>query len=557
MFTKKMFAPPPSKDSSTSETKPQRELSPGEIIDKAIARLHLTMIEIQDTPSILHLMKSQLFYDTYDSMIYLCLSSLLAYGWSLAYSCYSPQSSSTSSYCWIVIIILVLMLYSVQILLQIMYMTGFTAKETRLALAMGAAAGALSVALFVMHASYVSDSTAEATAIHLNALVMQLNGSVVLLSTGQLKPIIYIALSALLSLLSMGLVIPAVRFASTFNKIISGSGTTPHLTFYRKAMMFSDIVLPFLVAILYSSVPDLLFGIHGGSNTGHTCSSSNSSSSSYVGSIDAVMSCSSSSDDATCDAGMGVGVAGYNKYPSDHHLYESGLLVAQLVVVLLMVFTRWSNLQAHLQTHLDSLVHLVAAQIIAPNGVSEESIATLQLKVKVCLSSSNPNPNPFIIYNSSLSTPSSYSTHQLCTGYLMAATSQYVAVPLFAAGCALLLHLSSPTGTGTCYGLYSLAGTEAGGREREGERKTASVVVSGLVSLHVLNEVYYVLPSHPLVVMAAIPPSTTPTYSIFSSPTHLTIRLSPLSSSLLYPTLSVPLRIGPIITDCFHRLHGT
>ena len=53
----------------------------------------------------------------------------------------------------------------------------------------------------------------------------------------------------------------------------------------------------------------------------------------------------------------------------------------------------------------------------------------------------------------------------------MAATSQYVAVPLFTAGCALLLHLSSPTGTGTCYGLYSLAGTEAGGREREGERE--------------------------------------------------------------------------------------
>ena len=408
MFTKKMFAPPPSKDSSTSETKPQRELSPGEIIDKAIARLNLTMIEIQDTPSILHLMRSQLFYDTYDSMIYLCLSSLLAYGWSLAYSCYSPQSSSTSSYCWIVIIILVLMLYSVQILLQIMYMTGFTAKETRLALAMGATVGALSVVLFVMHASYVSDSTSEAIAIHLNALVMQLNGSVVLLSTGQLKPIIYIALSALLSLLSMGLVIPAVRFASTFNKIISGSGTTPHLTFYRKAMMFSDIVLPFLVAIIYSSVPDLLFGIHGGNNTGHSGSSSNSSSSSsYLGSIDAVMSCSSSSDDATCltsdDAGMGMDVAGYSKYPSDHHPYESGLLVAQLVVVLLMVFTRWSNLQAHLQTHLDSLVHLVAAQIIAPNGVSEESIATLQLKVKVCLPAahhgSSPVSSSLVIYS--------------------------------------------------------------------------------------------------------------------------------------------------------------
>lgn len=44
----------------------------------------------------------------------------------------------------------------------------------------------------------------------------------------------------------------------------------------------------------------------------------------------------------------------------------------------------------------------------------------------------------------------------------MAATCQYVAVPLFAAGCALLLHLSSPTGTGACYSLYSLVGNETG-----------------------------------------------------------------------------------------------
>lgn len=384
MFTKKMFAPPPSKDNS-SEAKAQRELSPGEIIDKAIARLHLTMIEIQDTPSILHLMKSQLFYGTYDSMIYLGLSSLLAYGWSLAYSCYSPQSSSTSSYCWITIIIVVLVLYSVQTLLQIVYMTGFTAKETRLALAMGAAAGTLSLALFVLHASYVSDSTAEAIAIHLNALVMQLNGSVVLLNTALLKPIIYVALSALLSLVSMGLVIPAVRFASTFNKIVTGSAATPPLTLYRKVRLFSDIALPFLVALLYSSAPDLLFDIYTGhSNSSGSDSSSSGSGSSYSGSIDAVRSCSSSSDDTTClssdgDIGMNmsVGVVGYSGYP-----FESGLLVAQLVVVVLMVFIRWSSLQAHLQTHLDSLVHLVAAQIIAPN-VSEESIASLQLKVKV------------------------------------------------------------------------------------------------------------------------------------------------------------------------------
>jgi len=511
MFTKKMFAPPPSKDSSTSETKPQRELSPGEIIDKAIARLNLTMIEIQDTPSILHLMRSQLFYDTYDSMIYLCLSSLLAYGWSLAYSCYSPQSSSTSSYCWIVIIILVLMLYSVQILLQIMYMTGFTAKETRLALAMGATAGALSVALFVMHASYVSDSTSEAIAIHLNALVMQLNGSVVLLSTGQLKPIIYIALSALLSLLSMGLVIPAVRFASTFNKIISGSGTTPHLTFYRKAMMFSDIVLPFLVAILYSSVPDLIFGIHGGNNTGHSGSSSNSSSSSgsYLGSIDAVMSCSSSSDDSTCltsdDAGMGMDVAGYSKYPSDHHPYESGLLVAQLVVVLLMVFTRWSNLQAHLQTHLDSLVHLVAAQIIAPNGVSEESIATLQLKVKVCLPAvhhgSSPISSSLVIY----SIVYHLSHHLSLIIYSIIITHIYSsALYGLPDGCYLPVRRSATVRRGLCSATASKQSNRhwsvlwtlqphryrnrrMGERER---RETGSVVLSGLVSLHVLNEVY-------------------------------------------------------------------
>lgn len=83
----------------------------------------------------------------------------------------------------------------------------------------------------------------------------------------------------------------------------------------------------------------------------------------------------------------------------------------------------------------------------------------------------------------------------------MAATCQYVAVPLFAAGCALLLHLSSPTGTGACYGLYSLAGNETGvmdgrreggsdevmdERRREGGRKCWAL--SGLVFLLACTE---------------------------------------------------------------------
>ena len=372
MFTKKLYAPvsTSSHGSTDSSEVKDRELSPSEMIDKAIAKLQLTMVEVEDTPSILHLMKSQLFYDTYDSMIYLCLSSLCAYGWSLAYSCYSPQSSSTTSYCWIVLIILVLVLYSVQTLLQIVYLTGFVARETQLAWTMGAVVCALSLALFFMHCSYVSDATAEDITIHINALVMQLDGSIVLLSTDLLKPILYFALSILLSLIVMGLVIPAVRFASTFNKIMHGPGATL-LTAYKKSMLFIDIAVPLLVAILYSSIPELLFSSflrnHNGGFSSSGASMESSCRPSYdvtCPSVDANIPNSSRSDG------------------SGYEYFESSLLIAQLVVVVIMVLVRWANLRAHLQTHLDSLVTLIAAQIVAPD-VSEESIAMLQLKVKV------------------------------------------------------------------------------------------------------------------------------------------------------------------------------
>lgn len=219
-------------------------------------------------------------------------------------------------------------------------------------------------------------------------------------------------------------------------------------------MLFSDIALPFLVALLHSSVPDLLFDIY----TGHS-NSSGSDSSSYSGSIDAVRSCSSSSDDNTClssdgDVGMGmsmgVGIVGHSGYP-----FESGLLVAQLVVVVLMVFIRWSSLQAHLQTHLDSLVHLVAAQIIAPN-VSEESIASLQLKVKV---RSDGLSVVLIVYLlNHLSIPSSipssslyhHHTHHLSHYHHSSSLSISSALYWLPDGCYLPVRRSAPIRCGVC-----------------------------------------------------------------------------------------------------------
>jgi hypothetical protein len=40
----------------------------------------------------------------------------------------------------------------------------------------------------------------------------------------------------------------------------------------------------------------------------------------------------------------------------------------------------------------------------------------------------------------------------------MAAATQYLAVPLFVVACVLLLHKSSPVGTGICYSVYGATG---------------------------------------------------------------------------------------------------
>jgi hypothetical protein len=49
---------------------------------------------------------------------------------------------------------------------------------------------------------------------------------------------------------------------------------------------------------------------------------------------------------------------------------------------------------------------------------------------------------------------------QAVTDYLMTAATQYLAVPLFAIACVMLMHRSSAVGTGVCHAAYKLLGLD-------------------------------------------------------------------------------------------------
>lgn len=373
-------------------TDPNIPLTPSEIIDKAIAKLQLTMIEIEDSSQCLYLLKFQLFYDIYDILIYLSLSSFLGYLWSMGYYCYDPEVQIS---CWVVILILFLIVFSLQALVNIVYLTGFDRKESKIALLTSTVVFIISFLLFWIDCSYVDKQTVQAIAIHTNALLMQIDRNIHGIPFQILQPIVYIALSILLALIALGLVIPAIRFSSLFLTITSGPGASL-LSWKMKTLLLVDIAMPLLVVIVCSSLPSFIYETiatvnhiqHAFSTHYQTVLSAaaidamGSSSNNIFNTVSTSEShtCSGSSDTMTDINGVCVATT-YTDNPS-RRFFTQSLFITQCVVVVLMVVVRLLCMKKHLQCHLDSLVNAVSAQIINPN-VSEDSIALLQQKVKV------------------------------------------------------------------------------------------------------------------------------------------------------------------------------
>lgn len=334
---------------------PKVNPTPSDIIEQSIAKLNLTMIELDDSMSTKYVLRTQLFYDMFEAMVNLGLGCVLAYAWSMGYHCAVPSAASS---CWVVLLLIALVLFSFQCLLQILIMTGWRAKETKFAIIIGFVVFLTSMAQFLMELAVVDTVTVTAIAVHINALLVQVSPAISSLSLNALVPLVEVGLSASFGLVVAGLVIPALRYSQALDTLIFGSRAA--LTSSTdKNLLWLDFFLPMLVGVVFSPLPAMVHGL--AFPTAATCSTSTSSS-------DGLPNTCSSAD------------------ASNVSVFSNGLMTLQLVLGAAMLLMRVVCMKKHLQCFLDSVVRLVSAHLMATGEGQTVDQAALLARVRVSLS---------------------------------------------------------------------------------------------------------------------------------------------------------------------------
>lgn len=315
---------------------PKENPTPNDILEKSIAQLNLTMIELDDTLASRYILSTQLFFDIFEVMVNLGIGALMSYAWAMGYHCAVPTAIPS---CWVVLLLVAFAAFTFQCLLQIVTMTGWRARESKLAGIAGLATFLVCAILFYFDLSYVNKDTVVAIAQHVNALLMQLSRDIVPMSLTALAPAVMVALSMFAGLLAAGLVIPAIRYSQAI-EVMNFGARSALVSSSEKALMWLDFVLPAFVAVLFSPLPLFLL--------------------------------QKLFPHAALTSGAGAEV------------FTNTLLTVQLAAGGMMLLVRMLCMKKHLQCFLDSVVRVVSAHLIAAGAGQVLDQSLLLPRVKVC-----------------------------------------------------------------------------------------------------------------------------------------------------------------------------
>lgn len=311
-------------------------------------------MEVDSSPKSKTILESQLFYSSYDVMVNLMICSVLSYLWSMAYHSVFPGANQS---CLVVILLFVTGMFTLHSLLQIIYLTGLRAIETKLAITTGCFTFAANLILFALQLHAFSDSLTTAIGVHMQAMFMQLSPHMPIPSFLLSKFSAQIMLATLSSLIAACATFPAIRFAQSFVSIAlvsdSSKVTTAKSDAEMRTMLWMDLLLPLFIAIICSPLPYWAYD--------------------RVAASDEL--CTLSPESAACEPQ-------YAHLSSEGRsaVYECVLFNVQAVLVLLSLVLRVRCMRPHLQCFLDSLVKTVTEAMMAGQ---QANVAILHRKVKV------------------------------------------------------------------------------------------------------------------------------------------------------------------------------
>lgn len=205
------------------------------------------MMEVKDEPEEIGRIKKFMFFDVFEAMIQLLLIAFSIFVWATVKAAIWPEEISTASG-WTTAITVVLVLVSVQSLLQIAYMTGSRAAETRMALIV--AFWAFLILVFVD--VFPSSETLSETAAHLYALIAQLSHRLEPLPLSAVESLVHIFAAALMAIVSAAMTIPALRYTQTLQQLTMGRSFERSKDMLVKLLLWLEFVSPLFVILSFN-----------------------------------------------------------------------------------------------------------------------------------------------------------------------------------------------------------------------------------------------------------------------------------------------------------------
>lgn len=219
----------------------------------------------------LRFIKSLTFYNAYDTLVYVFVAAFLISIWSTMYQCYSPMLERFTMHANMVIFAAGMIAIHTQ--MQIIILTGVRA-EIKLSAIIG-----MSVIIIVL-ASLSFDTTLDllfgtserrgedvinATAAHMNALLLQLSASAPQPSLVAMNGFVKILISFVCGALAAGCVIPSLHFSRSLLTLTTSRGTANERATTRDSLLlwvdFFAPILAFLVILTHGDGSPYSLGV--------------------------------------------------------------------------------------------------------------------------------------------------------------------------------------------------------------------------------------------------------------------------------------------------------
>ena len=278
---------------------------------------------------------SKLFlYDWYDSIIHVGIAALLTHIWTMLSHCAMPLAPY---HVWGSVLATLLVVLSIYSLLKVLYMTGRSAMEVKVAGIIGLMTFTLSLALLLAPMDFdltglSLEKVFQNTAVHFNVLALHLSSSVELWNVKLVTGLFKVSMSMWAALMASGMVIPALRHSQTFVVLMFGSAHEKGTSSIRW-LLLADYFLPLVLAFSIFLLPT----------------------------ISKLLTTSLSSSNSNINA---ISITPPN----------GTLLFFQLTLVLLLMVVRLICLRPHMQSFLDAVVRSISMEIAVGNEADKVGI---------------------------------------------------------------------------------------------------------------------------------------------------------------------------------------